>query len=58
MALTNVELRDEIEDALVCLKRDGTLARLTKTWLGEDAGEEDLQNMVSPGYGVPGLTGV
>ena len=57
VALTNVELRDEIEDALVCLKRDGTLARLTKTWLGEDAGEEDLQKMVSPGYGVPGLTG-
>ncbi len=57
VANTNVELRDEIEDALVCLKRDGTVARLSKTWLGEDADEEDLQRMVTPGYGVPGLTG-
>jgi polar amino acid transport system substrate-binding protein len=57
VANTAVELRDEIEDALVCLKRDGTVARLSKTWLGEDPGEEDLQKMVTPGYGVPGLTG-
>ncbi len=57
VAHTNVELRDEIEDALVCLKRDGTVARLSKTWLGEEPNEEDLQRMVMPGYGVPGLTG-
>ena len=57
VANTNVELRDEIEDALVCLKRDGTVARLSKTWLGEEPGEEDLEKMVVPGYGVPGLTG-
>ena len=57
VATTNVELRDEIEDALVCLKRDGTVARLSKTWFGEEPGEEDLQTMVVPGYGVPGLTG-
>lgn len=57
VANTNVELRDEIEDALVCLKRDGTASRLSKTWFGEEPDDEDLQKMVVPGYGVPGLTG-
>jgi len=57
VANTNVELRDEIEDALICLKRDGTVARLSETWLGEKPGAEDLQKMVVPGYGVPGLAG-
>jgi polar amino acid transport system substrate-binding protein len=57
VARTDVELRDEIEDALTCLKLDGTVARLSKTWLGEDPGPEDLQRMVVPGTGVPGLSG-
>ena len=54
---TEVELRDEIEDAMTCLKQDGTVARLSKRWFGEDPDQEDLQRMVVPGYGVPGLTG-
>jgi polar amino acid transport system substrate-binding protein len=35
VATTNVELRDEIEDALTCLKLDGTVAHLSETWLGD-----------------------
>jgi polar amino acid transport system substrate-binding protein len=57
VARTDVELRDEIEDAMTCLKQDGTVARLSKRWLGEEPDQEDLQRMVVPGYGVPGLTG-
>jgi polar amino acid transport system substrate-binding protein len=52
-----VDLRDEIEDALRCLKRDGTVAKLSATWFGGVPGAEDLENMVMPGYGVPGLEG-
>lgn len=52
-----VDLRDEIEDALRCLKRDGTVAKLSATWFGGVPGAEDLENLVMPGYGVPGLEG-
>jgi polar amino acid transport system substrate-binding protein len=57
VAESALELRDEIEEALRCLKTDGTVARLSKTWLGTTPGPEDLENLVIPGYGVPGLAG-
>lgn len=51
------ELRDTLEDALDCLKRDGTVAKLAQSWFGQTTGPEDLENLVMPGYGVPGLAG-
>ncbi len=54
---SDTELRDEMEDALRCLKMDGTVARLSKQWFGRDPEAEDLENLVMPGYGVPGLAG-
>ena len=57
VAHTAVELRDEIEDALTCLKQDGTVARLSKQYFGDEPDQEDLQKLVVPGYGVPGLSG-
>ncbi|MEJ0046919.1 MAG: transporter substrate-binding domain-containing protein [Rhodospirillales bacterium] len=57
VAESAVELRDEIEEALRCLKQDGSVARLSVTWLGSKPGPEDLENLVIPGYGVPGLAG-
>lgn len=51
------ELRDELEDALVCLKQDGTVARLSAKWFAAKPDAEDLENLVMPGYGVPGLAG-
>jgi len=57
VAQTNVELRDEIEDALRCLKQSGAVARLAEQWLHATPGPEDLENMVIPGYGVPDLAG-
>jgi polar amino acid transport system substrate-binding protein len=53
----DVELRDELEDALRCLKLNGTVARLSTKWLGHEPDAEDLENLVVPGYGVPGLAG-
>jgi polar amino acid transport system substrate-binding protein len=53
----DTELRDEIEDALRCLKLNGTVARLSAKWLGHEPDAEDLENLVVPGYGVPGLAG-
>ncbi len=55
--LSEPELRDEMEDALRCLKMNGTVARLSKKWFGRDPDAEDLENLVVPGYGVPGLAG-
>jgi polar amino acid transport system substrate-binding protein len=57
VAEESVDLRDEIEDALRCLKQDGTVAKLSAAWVGTVPGPEDLENMVIPGYGVPGLAG-
>jgi polar amino acid transport system substrate-binding protein len=52
-----VDLRDEIDDALRCLKLDGTVAKLSAAWFGGIPGPEDLENMIIPGDGVPGLSG-
>jgi polar amino acid transport system substrate-binding protein len=57
MAQTSSELRDEFEDAMNCLKLNGTVARLSQKWLGRQPGPEDLENLVVPGHGVPGLAG-
>jgi polar amino acid transport system substrate-binding protein len=57
VAESAVELRDSIEEALRCLKQSGDVARLSTTWLGSKPGPEDLENLVIPGYGVPGLAG-
>jgi len=57
VAKSETELRDDMEDALRCLKLDGTVARLSKQWFGRDPDAEDLENLVVPGYGVPGLAG-
>ncbi len=53
----DVELRDEVEDALRCLKQNGTVARLSKSWFGREPDPEGLENLLVPGYGVPGLSG-
>jgi polar amino acid transport system substrate-binding protein len=53
----DAELRDEVEEALRCLKEDGTVARLANVWLGTNPGDEDIEKLAMPGYGVPGLSG-
>jgi polar amino acid transport system substrate-binding protein len=53
----DLELRDEVEDALRCMKEDGTVAHLANVWLGTTPGDEDIEKLPMPGNGVPGLSG-
>ena len=50
-------LRNQVEDALACMKRDGTLARISEKWFGDRPGPEQAENIIFPGYGPPDLPG-
>lgn len=50
-------LRVQLENALECMKRDGTIARLSEQWFGSAPAEDDAERIVFPGTGVPGLPG-
>jgi polar amino acid transport system substrate-binding protein len=53
----NVALRNEVENVLECMKKDGTIAALSEKWFGVKPGPDDAENTIFPGYGVPGLSG-
>ncbi|EFH09944.1 transporter substrate-binding domain-containing protein [Pseudoroseomonas cervicalis] len=53
----NAELRNQVENVLECMKKDGTIAALSEKWFGVKPGPDDAENTVFPGYGVPGLPG-
>lgn len=53
----NVELRNKVEDVLECMKKDGTVAALSEKWFGDKPAADDAENIIFPGYGVPGLPG-
>jgi polar amino acid transport system substrate-binding protein len=53
----NPKLRAELQDALDCMKKDGTIAKLAKKWFGKDPEPDDLAVVITPGYGVPGMPG-
>lgn len=50
-------LRDQVELVLECMKKDGTVAKLSEKWFGAKPGPDDLENVVQPGFGVPGMPG-
>jgi polar amino acid transport system substrate-binding protein len=50
-------LRVQLENALECMKKDGTIARLSQQWFGVAPAPDDAENTVFPGTGVPGLPG-
>jgi len=50
-------LREQLENALECMKLDGTIARLSQQWFGATPAADDAENTVFPGTGVPGLNG-
>jgi len=50
-------LRVQLENALECMKRDGTIARMSQHWFGTAPAADDAENTVFPGTGVPGLAG-
>ncbi len=53
----NVALRNQVQDVLSCMKRDGTLARISEKWFGAPPAADDLERIVQPGYGVPDMPG-
>jgi polar amino acid transport system substrate-binding protein len=53
----NVELRDEVEVIIECMKLDGTIAELHEKWFGTPPEEGAVAVTVFPGYGVPGNPG-
>ncbi|MDQ1078551.1 transporter substrate-binding domain-containing protein [Pseudoroseomonas cervicalis] len=53
----NAELRNQVENVLECMKKDGTIAALSEKWFGVRPAADDAENTVFPGYGVPGLPG-
>lgn len=50
-------LRNQVEDVLVCMKRDGTIARMSEKWFGSRPGPDQAEVMTFPGYGPPDLPG-
>jgi polar amino acid transport system substrate-binding protein len=53
----NAPLRDKLENALECMKLDGTLKKLYVKWFGVEPELGSAAVTVYPGYGVPGMTG-
>ena len=54
---SNPKLRAELQDALDCMKKDGTIAKMSEKWFGRKPASDDLENVITPGYGVPGMPG-
>jgi len=51
------EYRNRVEEAIECMKLDGTLARLHEKWYGGPPEPGSSMTQVFPGYGPPGLNG-
>lgn len=53
----DAKLRNAVDEALECMKRDGTLARLHEKWFGIKPEPGSAALTAYPGYGVPGMEG-
>jgi polar amino acid transport system substrate-binding protein len=53
----SVALRNQIQDVLDCMKKDGSIARLSEKWFGRVPSPDALERVITPGYGVPGMPG-
>src|SRR5438874_6855250 len=53
----SVALRNEMQDVLDCMKKDGTIAKLSEKWFGHAPAPDALERVITPGYGVPGMPG-
>lgn len=51
------KLRAAVEDALECLKKEGTVGKLAEKWFGTKPDAGSAAVTVYPGAGVPGLPG-
>jgi len=50
-------LRNQVEDVLTCMKRDGFIARISERWFGDAPGPDQAERVEFPGYGPPDLPG-
>jgi len=53
----SAELRKTIENAIECMKLDGTMAAMHEKWFGFKPPAGSAAVTVFPGYGVPGMAG-
>jgi len=53
----NVALRDKIEIAIECMKKDGTIPKLHEKWFGIAPAPTSAAVRIFPGFGVPGMPG-
>ena len=53
----NVALRNKLELAIECMKKDGTIARMHERWFGTAPPPGSAAAVIFPGYGVPGMAG-
>lgn len=53
----NPKLRAQLQDALDCMKKDGSLVKLSEKWFGRTPPPDALERTITPGYGVPGMPG-
>jgi polar amino acid transport system substrate-binding protein len=53
----NPKLRAQLQDALDCMKKDGTIARFSEKWFGRKPAPDGLEVVITPGYGPPGFPG-
>lgn len=55
--IDDVETRNQVENAIECMKLDGTIAALSEKWFGVTPAEGSAAVTVYPGYGLPGMAG-
>ncbi|MEA3193245.1 MAG: polar amino acid transport system substrate-binding protein [Betaproteobacteria bacterium] len=53
----SVALRNEMQDVMNCMKKDGTIAKMSEKWFGKKPGPDSLERVITPGYGVPDMPG-
>lgn len=53
----NAELRNKLDVAIECMKKDGTIAALHEKWFGTKPASDAAAVTVYPGYGVPDMPG-
>ena len=53
----NTALRDKLDSAIECMKKDGFLGRLHEKWFGFKPAPDSASMVISPGYGVPNMPG-
>lgn len=54
---TNPTLRMQLQDAIDCMKKDGTIVKMSTKWFGREPPADALERVITPGYGPPGMPG-